>query len=474
MSKLDTKELDDWSEWHQSKKSMISFSFGSFGIELVGNAFAGLYFFFYETEVLLPGLFLIIANVVFALWNAVNDPLMGYLSETPRKFWGKWGKRFPWIATTLIPMYFCYFLLFAPPVGAGILANFFWMMAMLMLADTFYSLFFVNWQAMFAEKYRGDDARRRGNMYKLFLAIASVIIGNLIPPAIYDWDDLQSFATMGAVIFLLGSIAGIVVIYGAREDPARKAQQMREGAMERDKFVKSFKNAFRQGLKNKAFIGYIFLYFGNKTWDLFVLGSVPYYAKWVLGVDPADLIIPLALVIIGIFAAVPIFTVVAKKVGFYRAAIIGGLTESICTIPLIFIRDINVAYVFFFIVGIGNGAMWTALSPTLSEALDSLAVQMGKRESGVFSGIYAFFGRFAIILFTFIVIWLHAITGFNAEAPAGRGMQTPLADLGIVIQIGLIPVLATAIFTILFALTFDIKGEKKVWLEKQLKEQNLQ
>jgi GPH family glycoside/pentoside/hexuronide:cation symporter len=354
-----------------------------------------------------------------------------------------------------------------------VLGYFFWMMAMLMLADTFYSLFFVNWQAMFAEKYRGDEARRRGNVYKLVLAIASVIIGNLLPVEIYEWGDLQSFAMMGAVIFLIGSVAGILVIYGAREDPARKAQQIQEGAMEREKFVQSFKTAFNEGLHNKAFIGYIFLYFGNKVWDLFVLGSVPYYAKWILGVDPSDLFIPLALVIIGIFAAVPIFTKVSEKVGFYKAAIIGGLTESLCTIPLIFIRDINVAYIFFFIVGIGNGAMWTALSPTLAQALDSLAIQMGKRESGVFSGIYAFFGRFAIIIFTVGVVGLHAVTGFNADAPPGQGMQTALADLGIVIQIGLIPVLATAIFTVLFALTFDIKGEKKEWLDQQLREKDL-
>jgi GPH family glycoside/pentoside/hexuronide:cation symporter len=463
------ENLDDWGEWHTSKKSMISYSFGSFGIELVGNAFGSLYFFFYETELLLPGVLIIGANIIFALWNAINDPIMGYVSETPRKFWGKWGKRFPWMATTLIPMYLCYFLLFAPPLGAGPMVYFFWMCAFLVLADTFYSLFFVNWQAMFPEKYRSDDARRRGNVYKLVLAIISVIIGTLIPPAIYEYDNVQSYALMGAVVFLIGSIAGVSVIYGAREDPARKAQQVREGEEAKEDFLRTFKTALGQGLKNRAFIGFILLYFGNKVWDYFVLGNVNYYAKWILGIPASQLDLIYVFVILGIFSGVAIFTVISKKVGFYKTAVIGGLTESVCTIPLLFIRNVTVSYPFFFIIGIGNGAMWAMLAPILSDALDSLAIQMKKRASGIYAGIYAFFGRLAIILFTVSMILIHIVTGFDASAPIGKGAQTPLANLGILLTGALFPVLGTAIFTILFALIFDVKGEKKVWLQEQLK-----
>ena len=462
-------KLDDWQEWHESKKSMFSFSFGSFGIELVGNAFAGLYFFFYETELLLPGLFLLIANTIFALWNAVNDPLIGYVLEKPRKFWGRWGKRYPWLSILLIPMYISYFLLFAPPKGLGPVALFFWMVVMLVLADTFYSGFFVQWQGMFPEKYRSDDARRKGNAWKLILAITSVIVGTLIPPQIYQYDVVESYAAMAGVILIIGCIAAVFVMYGAQEDPARIAQQIKQGAEKQEPFFGSFKT----GLKNKSFVAYIFLYFGNKVWDLFVLGNANYYAKWILGVPASELTLIYAVLILGIFSAVPVFTYIAKKVGFRKTAIIGGLTESVCTIPLIFIRDINTSLFFFFILGFGNGAMWVMLSPILAESLDSLAIQTNKRDSGVYVGIYIFFGRLAIILFTFLMVFVHAITGFNAAAPTGKGQQTPLADLGIMITFAVIPVIGTAVFTILFAITYDIKDEKKVWLEEQLRIKNL-
>ncbi|TXT60542.1 MAG: putative Na+/melibiose symporter-like transporter [Promethearchaeota archaeon] len=477
--KTNFKELDDWSEWHTSKKSMISFSFGSFGIELVGNAFGALYFWFYENELGLFPWLILIANIVFAVWNAVNDPIIGYVIEKPRKFWGKWGKRFPWIATTLIPMYLCYFLLFAPPVGAGPFVWFLWMMTWLVLADTFYSMFHISWVAMFAEKYRTDEERRKGNAYKLVLAIISIIIGAVLPPEIYEYGNVQSFALMAAIVFFFGSIAGIAVIYGAREDPARKAQAVAQGEQERTPFIQLLKT----GLKNKAFLAYVLLYFGNKTWDYFVVGGVDYYNAFILG-EPADSkTILLAAVILGIFVAVPIFTKLAKKYGFYKTAVIGGLTEAILTLPLLFIQDLIVAIPFAFIIGIGNGAMWAMLSPVLSEALDSLSVQLGKRATNVYAGVYIFFGRLSIILFTIFMLGIHELTGYvpvnELEAFLGDGnaygktLQTDLAKFGILLTFVIIPTIITALSTIGYAKIYDIKGDKKIWLENQLKEQDI-
>jgi GPH family glycoside/pentoside/hexuronide:cation symporter len=462
-------KLDDWREWHESKKSMLSFGMGSFGIELIQNAFAGLYFFFYETELLLPGIFLILANTLFAIWNAVNDPLLGYLMEKPRKSWSKWGKRFPWLAFTLFPLYICYFLLFSPPRGLGNVALFLWMFVMLALADTFYSLFSISWKAMYPEKFRTDDARRKANVYKLVFGILSVLVGFLIPPQIYEFNNIESYALMGAVMAIIGCVTGILVIPGVREDPARKALEVVEGRTKQTPFFESLKIA----LKNKAFLAYLILFFSSKTWDIFVLGSTPYYAKWILGVEADAMTLIYVAVILGIFAAIPVFTPISKKIGFRKTAIIGGLTEAICTIPLFFITDIGISLIFFFIIGFGNGAMWVMFSPILSEALDSIAVETGKRDSSVFVGINVFFARLTIIIFTILVVYIHTITNFNPAAKTGKGMQPASAEFGILLTISIIPVISTALGSILFWKIYDIKGDKKVWLEEQLRAKDL-
>ena len=88
---------------------------------------------------------------------------------------------------------------------------------MLVLADTFYSGFFVNWEGMFPEKYRSDDSRRKGNVWKLVLAIISVIVGTLIPPQIYEYDVVESYSSMAAV----SSIRDLIILLGLPLAPSR-------------------------------------------------------------------------------------------------------------------------------------------------------------------------------------------------------------------------------------------------------------
>ena len=169
----------------------------------------------------------------------------------------------------------------------------------------------------------------------------------------------------------------------------------------------------------------------------------------------------------------PVFTAISKKIGFRKTAVLGGMTEAFCTIPLLFVRDATTSLIFFFIVGFGNGAMWVMFSPILSEALDSISVETGKRDSSVFVGINVFFGRLTIIIFTVLVVYIHAITNFNPAAEVGKGMQNPLAEMGILFTIAVIPVISTAIGSLLFWKLYDIKDEKKIWLEEQLRAKDL-
>ncbi len=55
----------------QSNKMILSYSFGIFSLEFQG--FYTLYFFFYETEILLSVWFIALANIIFAIRYVVSD-----------------------------------------------------------------------------------------------------------------------------------------------------------------------------------------------------------------------------------------------------------------------------------------------------------------------------------------------------------------------------------------------------------------
>ncbi len=66
--------------------SPIAYGLGNFGLQAAFKVFAGYYMFFYVDGLGLAIALAAIINVVYALWDAVNDPLVGYLSDnTPTR-----------------------------------------------------------------------------------------------------------------------------------------------------------------------------------------------------------------------------------------------------------------------------------------------------------------------------------------------------------------------------------------------------
>ena len=81
--------------------SPIAYGLGSFGLESAYKVFIGFYIFYYVDVLGLVVALAAVINIVFAIWDAVNDPLVGYLSDNTRT---RWGRRRPWLLAGL-PFY---------------------------------------------------------------------------------------------------------------------------------------------------------------------------------------------------------------------------------------------------------------------------------------------------------------------------------------------------------------------------------
>jgi len=70
-----------------SKKKMASYSMGVFIDSFFTEAFGFLVLYYYEVELGLAILLVGLSFVIFAVWNMINDPLVGFLTDRPFK-WG--------------------------------------------------------------------------------------------------------------------------------------------------------------------------------------------------------------------------------------------------------------------------------------------------------------------------------------------------------------------------------------------------
>src|SRR5262245_23394785 len=98
-------------------RDKVLYGAGEIPISAKNTALNQFLLFFYADIVQLSPALVSTAIFVAKLWDAVTDPVMGYLSDTTRS---RWGRRRPYVAAAAVPVGLCFFLVFRPPVlGSG-------------------------------------------------------------------------------------------------------------------------------------------------------------------------------------------------------------------------------------------------------------------------------------------------------------------------------------------------------------------
>ncbi len=456
-----------------SKLNMSSYGFGKFVNEFFVMAFGSLVFFFYETEIGLPSIYAMTGYIIFAIWNAINDPFIGYLTDRPFKFTKKWGRRFPWVFIGGVPWILSYILIFMPPAvnpneGAWII--FAWLVFTTCLYDTFASLFNVSFYAIFPDKFRSGNERRKASTISTMIAACGTALGAIVPPIFYNFNDPQSYIVQAIAVIIICMVALLLAIPGSREDQASIDCYLSncEKGMEKEPFFKEFISL----LKHKNFLAYIITFTLYQSLVSLMTGSIPYVAQFVLEVEEKDITLMMAALILGMLISMPIWSHFANKTNNDRKTmLIATIYLTIVTGILFFINDYWVLMIGIFIWGTGEGGFWVMMGPILANTIDESIVDTKQRKEGIYNGVQTFVSRAALVIQAVSFSVVHILTGFNQNPDATS--QTPLANLGIQIHFALIPAILIFIGVIVFwkfyKLTPDIVDRnREIIIEEKL------
>ena len=455
----------------QSNKIIISYSFGTFALDFLG--FYTLYFFFYETEVLLGLWYIVLANIIFAIWNAVNDPLLGYLTDRPFRFTRKWGKRFPWIMASGIPIFITYILLFSPPnidPQENALILFFWLLIVLCISDTLFSIWQVHLLGLYPDKFRTDKDRRKSALIMSMMGQVGYILALLLPPMLYKFGDKTSYAFMAVLCSVIGIVSMIIMIPGVREDKEMIDRYFRiEEQIERPSFIRTMRTA----VSHKNFVVFIVVYLLLSIFASCATLSVPFFVKYILGMEAIVQMIILAGLLLGLLGSMPLWIKLAKKYGFRKIYLASPIAMVVLSAPMLFVSDIFGSFIFLLLIGIGTGGTWVMHMPIFSDVIDEIVVKTGIRQEGVYMGIRSFIARFSIIAQTLIFAVVQTLTGFIEEAPIGTDTQPASAIWGIRVHFVLIPMIVVLIAAFIIWFFYDITEEKKQITKAKLEELKL-
>lgn len=457
-----------------STKIMASYGSGKFLTEFIMQAFGVVVFKFYETVIFedayawLPTL----AFVIYSVYNAFNDPLIGYITEKKTtRFSAKYGRRFPWIFIGSLLWVFSYVLIFAVPGGltSDPYITFIWMVLTVCLFDTLYSLWDVNYQSIFPDKFRSENVRQRTIAVGTAVGVVGIALGFLIPSGLADINVIEPYLINSILIASVAFFVVFILIPGTRETPEMIERYIED---RKKKGEESFFSELINALKERNFTAWIILYFFYQSGTVSFTASILYVGDYILPEGEGTTIIFVGL-LAGALIAIPIWQRINSRViqNNQRTLMIAAIVMALFILPIT-LPQINNSFgftLFVFLGGLGFGGYWMIMTPALADVIDEIVVKTGKRNDGIFMGFRAFFGRFAFAVQA-ISFWLvHEITGFNADIET----QSESAILGIHIHMALLPAIFLLIGVFIFWRLNDLNSEKVGRIKTELKDLGL-
>ncbi len=421
------------------------YSLGAIPSALPYNAIGSYLAFFYEdTMGLLPELFGLLL-IIYGIWNAINDPLLGYWMDTKKM---KRGRRVPWVLIGNIPLTIGFIFLWVVP-ATGQLEMFFWAMAMLFIFDFGFTLAISAWGALYTEMY--EDERERASVVALkdTIAFISSMVGIILPPLL---AGQLTWSGVGATFGLISFATMYLSLKGSRE---RKEYQT-------DKPL-PFVPAIKETFKNRPFLAITLTYaMIDFSFGLTML-VLPFYSRFILGM-PKDMVGFTAIgFALSLLASVPFWRWIYAKKGAKEGLMLAMIIFAIGMVPIFLAQDFLQIILLTLVPGFGAAGMLMT-EPAMSAAIDYDELRTGKRREATYNGILTFVARLSLV-FNGITLWIIQVsTGFVSGAEA----QPPEALLGIKLLISLVPVIGTALGLLCLSF-FSLNHARFREMQEQLK-----
>ena len=183
-------------------KTKLGYGVGELSKEIPGSILVFfLLFFFTDIVGLSPGLaggVLLVGKV----WDAVNDPLIGWLSDRTRS---RWGRRFPWMFGGAVPLGVSFWLLLLTPPLTTQWQLFAYYGAASLLFFTALTAVAIPHSTLAAELTRTYDERTQLVSFKSAFSIGSSILGLVIAQIVFAVvaDGRQRYVVLGAIVGVL-------------------------------------------------------------------------------------------------------------------------------------------------------------------------------------------------------------------------------------------------------------------------------
>ena len=363
--------------------------------------------------------------LLFGIWNAVNDPLFGYISDRTKS---KLGRRIPYIRYGA-PVFILAFILFWMDVpGANTQVGLFLqMLLVLFVFDTLYTAIATSLYIMPYEVAISNKARSSIFVWKIifmvFTIVVPVAIEATIKPEVGDLAGISYFRWFMTVFAL---VMGLIIFFSTFF--------YREKHYTQEDEQPGFLTAFKECFANRSFVVFEVVSFTVIFVQTSLMQGLWYFFDEI-DVARTPLYGALAL---GIIGGVFLWINRREPWGVKRCTRLFSLAFAVgCFVIVLFGKSTLPATLGFFLFGIGfAGGMY--LIPLMNgDVVDMDEHRTGLRREGMYAGVNSFITKPAISIAQWVL--LSFMSAFGYDQTLGKGLQSAGAETGILLGWVLVP-----------------------------------
>ena len=390
------------------------------------------------------------------IWDAINDPLFGLLSDRIRS---RWGRRRVLLLFGAVPLGLAFMLMwFVPPFGALGLTVYYALT--FILFDTAFTAVHVGYNSLTPELTTDYDERSSLNGYRMLFNISGTL-GAIILATVLGWfieDNRVLYALVGVGLGLVSMVPPLIVFRVTRERPASEHPA-----------PLPTRQALLATLRNRPFQLVMGLYLLSWTTASILAAVLVYVANYYLRVpDQANYFVLVAQGSAIIF--IPLTVRLAQRLDKRRAFILGSATWIVVLLCIAALRadQVTLAYGLAALSGFGIATAYVIPWSMLPDIIEHDQARTGQRREGSFYAFASFFQK----LGTGAAIWAMgqalAWTGYITPPPGGPlPVQPAEAVTALRVFVGPVPAVLL-LLAILFAWRYPITREQHRSLLEEL------
>lgn len=349
------------------------YAIANLGGSIPYQAFGAVVLFYYtDVKQLSPAVAALIMSI-YAIWNAVNNPIIGHISDRTNT---KWGRRLPYIRFGAIPYAIAFALIWLAPFDGKTQATelaIWFLVTIIVFEGLGTAVTLAGHLALLPEMFPTYQSRLDVAVRMNWIQTTGLFIGAALPPIL---ASVLGYPLMGIMFAVVACSAYFIGLQGMFEQPNYQPTHIK------------FLDAVKHTVVNRSFVSVMIAQMMRFVATNTLISGVFFYVKYSLDADPNRTTLFLATAFVSAGLYLPIWRkYIAEPLGPRTSLMIAYGSIGLAVIPLFFVQEFSHSVMTSALIGFPVAGMIMLGDVIMSDVIDEDEMRNGTRREAMFFAV---------------------------------------------------------------------------------------